>query len=399
MNILIIDEEFPFPLNTGKRIRTFSLTRALSARNRVSYLAYGDQDSEASKFLQNNGITCHAVKPPDRRQSGPLFYTRLLLNLLSPLPYIVTSHYTGRFERELKDLVNQHAYDMIICEWTPYAIFLKAVPDTKSIIVAHNIEAAIWRRYEENEANPLRRVYIGIQRRKVEAFERVCFTWARGATAVTDIEAKEIASYGVGYPVQTVDNGVNIEYFQPASTPGEPDTLVFTGSMDWRPNQDAMEYFVSDVLPLARRDRPNLKLFIVGRKPPRHIEALGNIAGVTVTGTVDDVRPYIARAALYIVPLRIGGGSRLKILEAMAMKKPVLSTTVGAEGLRITDGENIVIADGATDFAAAIIRCLDNSELCDPVAERGRLLVEQEYRWDRLGDKLHRYLTEVVARP
>jgi polysaccharide biosynthesis protein PslH len=399
MNILVIDEEFPYPLNTGKRIRTFSLTKALSTRNRVSYLAYGSLDTEAAQFLQNHGITCHAVRPPDRRQSGPLFFARLLMNLWSPLPYIVTSHYTARFERTLKDLVRQHAYDVIICEWTPYAIFLKAAPETKSIIVAHNIESAIWRRYEENETNPARRVYIAIQRRKVERFERACFGWADGATAVSDIETGEIAAYGVDYPVQTVENGVDVDYFRPSDSPVDPDTLVFTGSMDWRPNQDAMDYFVKDVLPLARRYRPNLKLFIVGRKPPRHIEELGNVEGVTVTGTVDDVRPYIARATLYIVPLRIGGGSRLKILEAMAMRKPVLSTTVGAEGLRVTDGEHIVIADEASDFAAGIARCLDDRELCSRIADRGRLLVEQEYRWDRLGEKLHRYLEQVVTRP
>ncbi|MBU0982878.1 MAG: glycosyltransferase, partial [candidate division Zixibacteria bacterium] len=399
MNILVLDEEFPHPLNTGKRIRTFSLTRALTAHNNVSYLAYGDNSSEAATALRNHGIETHAVRDLDREKSGPAFYFRLLLNLLSPLPYIVTSHHTSRFDRKLREVLDTDAIDMIICEWTPYAMYVRDLLQPKSIVVAHNIEANIWRRYEQNERNPLKRAYISIQRAKVEKFERACFGWADGATAVSAIEAEEIAGYGVPYRVETVDNGVDTEYFAPQEVVIDPDQLVFTGSMDWRPNQDAIEYFVTEVFPLARRVRPNLKIDVVGRKPPSHIRDLGKVSGVTITGTVDDVRPYIARAALYVVPLRIGGGSRLKILEAMAMRKPILSTGVGAEGLNVTSERHLILADGTREIAAGIERCLTDPDLCRTIAANGRELVLDRYRWSSLGDKLHHYLTEVAARP
>ena len=395
----MIDEEFPYPLNTGKRIRTFSLTKALAGHNEVAYLAYGSEKSESFNFLQDSNFVCYAVPPPDRRQEGPKFYLKLLGNLFSPLPYIVTSHYTKRFERRLHELQTEHRFDIVICEWTPYAIFIKELRGAKSIIVAHNIEAKIWRRYEQNETNTLKKAYIKIQRNKVEAFEKSCFIWSNGAISVSDAEAAEIASYGVGYKVQTVENGVDINYFQPLEVFVDPNTLVFTGAMDWRPNQDAVKFFVREILPLVKKRRPEVKIAFVGRMPPKPIRELGRIEGVTVTGTVEDVRPYIAAAALYVVPLRIGGGSRLKILEAMAMKKPVLSTTVGAEGLNVTAGKNILLAEGPEQFAGQVVSYLDNPERLADLAAAGRQLVEEQYRWEKLGEKLHHYLSDIMATP
>ena len=397
MKLLVIDEEFPWPLNTGKRLRTFNLIHALTKYNEVSYLAYGEEKSESFRALQERNITCHAVEPPDRRQSGAGFYMRLAANLGSPLPYIVTSHYTERFEQRMRELIEQHKYDLVICEWTPYALYLRRLTTTKSIIVAHNIESNIWRRYVQTTANPLKRFYISLQYDKVRTFEKKCFSWSEGATAVSTIEAKEIASYGPPYRVETVENGVDVDYFSPREDAPDPNMVVFTGSMDWRPNQDAVEFFVRDILPLMQKERPGLKFIAVGRKPPQHIIDLHKRPGVAITGTVDDVRPYIARAGLYVVPLRVGGGSRLKILEAMSMKKPVLSTTVGAEGLDITDGQNIVLADSASAFAQTALELLNDADRCNSLAEAGHTLVHEKYRWDILGEKLNRYLKSVVG--
>ena len=396
LKLLVIDEEFPYPLNTGKRIRTFALTKALTVHHDISYLAYGTSGSDSYRHLERNGIHCFAVPSPDRRQEGAGFYARLLGNLASSLPYIVTSHYTARFNKMLRELVSEHAFDLIICEWTPYAIYLKSLSGPKAIIVAHNIESHIWRRYLENERNPSKWAYIALQREKVEKFERSCFKWADGATAVCDSEADAIARLGVDYPVQTVENGVDLDYFHPIDAKIDHGTLVFSGSMDWRPNMDAVEYFVNEIFPLARASRPDLRFVVVGRKPPRHIRDLGRLDGVTVTGTVDDVRPFLASAALYVVPLRIGGGSRLKILEAMAMRKAVLSTTIGAEGLNLSPGENIIIRDEPEEFADAIIQYMDDTETSGRIAQQGRKLVERQYGWERLAEKLHRYITSVV---
>ncbi len=399
MKLLVIDEEFPYPLNTGKRIRTFNLVRELTREHQVSYLAYGDRASQASEFLLRNNITTHAVPPPDRRQSGPKFYYRLLANLFSKYPYIVTSHYTSEFQSRLMHLIESEKFDLVICEWTPYARFIRDIKNARKVIVAHNIESTIWERYERNETNPLKKYYIGVQYRKVLAFERSCFGWADGATAVTRQEAETIRSFGTKYEPAVIDNGVDTEYFAPKQTTIDPNTLVFTGSMDWRPNQDAALYFAAEILPILRNECPGIKAIFVGRNPTKQITDLGRIDGITITGTVDDVRDYIASAALYIVPLRIGGGSRLKILEAMAMQKPVVSTTVGAEGLEVTDGKNIVLADGPDVFAQTVLDCLSDNELTSQLAASGRQLVLDRYRWQQLGKKFSEYLLKIGSRP
>lgn len=396
MKILFIDEEFPYPLNSGKRIRTFNLTRYLADHNDVSYLAYGEENSNSFRHMENNKINPIAVDPPDREQSGLKFYFRLLLNLLSSYPYIVTSHYTERFQNKLIQLIYEEKYDLIICEWSPYAIFLKDLKSIKSVIVAHNIEASIWRRYELNEKNIFKKLYISIQRKKVEKFEQACFNWAKGATAVSAAEAVEIKSYRVPYEPEVVDNGVDIEYFHPTDNSVDSNYLVLTGAMDWRPNQDATAYFTEEILPLIKIIKPDCKVAFVGRNPSKQVTDLTQNKSVIVTGTVDDVRPYIAKAIVFIVPLRIGGGSRLKILEAMSMKKAVVSTSVGAEGLNITDKENILLADNPETFARAVIDCIDNETLNQKLANNGKTLVDSFYRWDILGEKFNNYLKKVV---
>jgi polysaccharide biosynthesis protein PslH len=395
MRILVLDEGFPYPLDSGKRIRTYYLTRELAREFEVSYLAYATPEHPAIEVLRGLGVQCHPVAPCDLRQHGPRFYLRLGLNLLSPLPYIVTSHTTRRFAARPSALLAGDAFDLVVCEWTPYANFLRQHRHVPSIIVAHNLEGRIWRRYESVERNPARRAYISVQRKKVERFERECFSWASGATAVSADEAQGIRDLGVAYPVEVIDNGVDTEHFHVANLPAIPNRMVFCAAFDWRPNQDAAAHFVEDILPLIRGRIPDAHVVFVGRQPPRHLVELGNRPGVTVTGTVPDVRPYVASASLCVVPLRIGGGSRLKILEAMAMRVPVLSTTIGAEGLEVTPGSDILIADGSRDFAERAIRALGHPHETAAIARAGRELVERRYQWPILGERLREYVRRI----
>jgi glycosyltransferase involved in cell wall biosynthesis len=168
--------------------------------------------------------------------------------------------------------------------------------------------------------------------------------------------------------------------------------------MDWRPNQDAARYFVSEILPLLRQSRPELECTFVGRSPPADIQVLAQIPGVHITGTVEDVRPYVERAAVYVVPLRIGGGSRLKILEALAMGRAVISTTVGTEGLDVIPDRHIVLADDPRAFAESVLRLLDDPQRCLDLATEGRHLVEQRYGWDALTNKFASFIRQIVGK-
>ncbi len=397
MKILILDEEFPWPLDTGKRIRSFNLIQRLAQRHQVRYMAYGHQASDSYQHLKKSGLTPVAVTPQVPRKSGPVFYLRLLMNLFSPQPYIVASHYSRVFAQTLQaEIAAQHP-DLVLCEWSPYAAFIRDLVGPKKLIVAHNIEHLIWQRYYDNETNPIKRWYIGVQTKKLKRFERAAFAWADGATAVSESEARTVESFAPKTKVTAIENGVDLDYFVPGPVPESSTRLVFVGSLDWRPNQDAVRYFVNDILPALAKIGVNATVDIVGRNPSSDLTALADDPAVNITGRVEDVRPYVEQAAVYVVPLRIGGGTRLKILEALAMKKAVVATSIGAEGLEVTDGENIMLADCPESFAEQIKQLLADKDLNRRLGEAGRTLVEERYGWDHLATKLDKVVTGLVA--
>jgi glycosyltransferase involved in cell wall biosynthesis len=178
-----------------------------------------------------------------------------------------------------------------------------------------------------------------------------------------------------------VQTGVDTDYFRPAATPAERTHMVFTGSMDWLPNEDGMTYFCREILPRIRQSEPEATLSIIGRAPTPAVRKLAEIPGVEVTGRVDDVRPHIARGAVYVVPLRIGGGTRLKIFEAMSMAKAVVSTTVGAEGLPVTSGRDIDLADEPSRFAHAVVHLMRDADARRSIEGAARTLVVERYDW------------------
>jgi len=399
MKILVLDEEFPYPLNTGKRIRSFHLLRRLAANHDVHYLAYGETASPGFNALAKAGMNPIAVTQRVPRKSGLVFYGRLLANLFSASPYIVASHHSREFQYAVERAVDRLHPEVILCEWTPYAVYVQRIHQARTMIAAHNIEANIWRRYFEHETSALKKWYIGRQLPKVVRFERAAFGRVDGITAVSEVEAREISAVTGSTVVRVVENGVDLAYYKADNDPPDSQELVFTGSMDWRPNQDAAHYFVRDIFPRLRNKYPSLTVSFVGRNPPPDITALARISGVAITGTVDDVRPYIRRAAVYIVPLRIGGGSRLKILEALAMRKAVVSTTVGAEGLKVIDGSNILLADDPDGFAGKIELLLEDPDLRNRLGGAGRETAEKLYSWDSIAVKLDQFITDLSGLP
>jgi sugar transferase (PEP-CTERM/EpsH1 system associated) len=396
MNILVIDEEFPFPLNSGKRIRSYNLLSRLAQRHTVHYLAYGSHESESYKAMETARMHPVAVEHTLQPKSGPLFYLKLLANLLSPLPYTVTSHFTHQFADKLDELLNRQHFDVVICEWSPYAIYMEKLSKPPSVIVAHNLEHLIWQRYYSTESNLIKKMYIGGQYRKMLSFEKSAFEHAAGITTVSEKEAEGVRALSIARNVAAVDNGVDLTYFAPGHEPKKADSLVFVGSLDWRPNQDAVEYFIEEILPKILLKRPNAVFSAIGRNMPPHIARLGDRPGVNLVGEVDDVRPFARTASVFVVPLRIGGGTRLKILEALSMELPVVSTTVGAEGLELTNGKHLLLADSPADFADTVAKVCEDAELRKTLGKAGRQRVEERYGWDQLSIRLEQFLVGVV---
>jgi glycosyltransferase involved in cell wall biosynthesis len=383
MNVLIIDEEAPWPLDTGKRLRSYNLLQRLQKEHTITYLCYGTPNAVLPDCPN---VTLITLPSPILEQHGIRFYWSLLCNLFSSRPYIVDRHYSRTLADKAVALIADGSFDLLHCEWTPYTENIRQLfGRIPTVLSAHNVEAQIWERYYLTEINPAKKAYIYLQWQKLLRYEAKAACLYTSVSTVSEPDKEQfVKQYGCKQ-VTVVPNGVDEQYFAPEHIELQHDTMVFTGSMDWRPNQDGVRYFIEEVFPLIRQKRAAATFTVVGRKPPFWLQELAeHTDGVTVTGTVDDVRPYIARSVLYVVPLRVGGGSRLKILEAFSMNKTVLSTTVGAEGLDIDDGKNILLRDTPQAMAETACEILSDPVRFIAMGQAGRELILQSYTWDAI---------------
>jgi glycosyltransferase involved in cell wall biosynthesis len=408
LRVAIVDEELPYPAVTGKRIRTLNLLLRLAHRHDLTYLCHRNADPvearRAEAFFRDRGIETVMVDRAVPPKSGPAFHARLLANLLSPLPYSVASH----LSRPLRRAVEAHAasvpVDLWHCEWTPYAAGLRGL-DAPTLVMAHNVESQIWQRYFETEKNPLKCWYIRLQWRKFVRFERWAMSAAALAVAVSDEDAAQLRHDFGAQRVTVVENGVDVRYFQPGSGMNAPHPLernpyqiLFLGSLDWRPNLDAVTLLLDRIFPAVRAQEPRARLVIVGRNPPDWLRRRGEVSpDIIVHANVADVRPFLAQSSVLAVPLRIGGGSRLKILEAIASGLPVVSTQIGAEGLRLHAGEHLDVVASEMEMPAALLRALHDPEEARARCRRGRRVVLDEYDWDGLARKLDQAWRQCAA--
>lgn len=391
MHVLWVKTELLHPIDKGGRIRTYNMLRALKRQHRVTYLTL-DNGGAAPDAAESALEYCHElIRVPfdEARRLSPRFWLELVANLASPLPYAIAKYRSERLRSEIRDAVRDRGIDVVVCDFLAPSQNVPSDLGCPIVLFQHNVEAAIWKRHAEVRENPLARTYFGEQWRRMERFEREeCRRFDR-VVAVSRADAEAIErQYGVA-SVADVPTGVDIEYFRPTgrSTP-EKHNLVFTGSMDWLPNEDGIVWFVDEVLPRVHERIPEVTLTIVGRNPPARIQALASRdARLRVTGSVPDVRPYIEQAAAFVVPLRVGGGTRLKIFEALAMERPLVSTTIGAEGLPLEHGVHALIADGPGPFADAIVQVLSDPEIATGLAQAGSLHVRSQFGWDRAAEQ------------
>jgi glycosyltransferase involved in cell wall biosynthesis len=265
------------------------------------------------------------------------------------------------------------------------------------VLFQHNVEYLIWKRLSELESSPWRRALFEVEWRKLRAREAEACQRADLTIAVSEDDRRRLADLAPGSRITSTPTGVDTSYFVQNGYKPVPNRLVFSGSMDWHPNEDAVLHFADAILPRIRAEIPGVTLTVVGRNPTARLREIALRAEIIVTGTVDDVRPSIAEAAVYVVPLRAGGGTRLKIFEALAMAKPVVSTTVGAEGLALEPGRHFVAADDPRDFANAVVGLLRDPQRRHALGQAGRDLVEAYYSWPTVAREFEDRCEEVVA--
>jgi sugar transferase (PEP-CTERM/EpsH1 system associated) len=391
MRILWLKTELLHPVDKGGRIRTYHMLKRLKCDHHVTYLTLddGEADREARERAEEYCHELVCVPHRTRAKFSAGFYAELALNLFSPLPYFMKKYESAAMRREIERRASRGEFDVLVCDFLSPSVNVPQRVGAATVLFQHNVEAMIWKRHYEVQKNPLKKAYLYGQWRKAVRFERAeCRRFDR-VVAVSRDDAEQMRSeYGVRQ-VEDVPTGVDTEYFRPrGAEKREAHNLVFTGSMDWLPNEDAIRYFTSEVMPRVKQTLPDVTLTVVGRKPyPGLVELSRRDPSVTVTGRVEDVRPYIERAAAYVVPIRVGGGTRLKIYEAMAMESPVVSTTVGAEGLPLEDGREILLADTPDRFASTVVRVLTDEEFARSLASRAAATVRERFGWERAAEK------------
>jgi polysaccharide biosynthesis protein PslH len=391
MRILWLKTEVLHPVDKGGKIRTYNMLKELKREHEVTYLTLDDGTASAVD-KKNASEYCHELVciPHARREKfTPGFYYELLLNLISSNAYAIKKYESRAMRREIAERDRQGAFDLLVCDFLAPAVNVPGDLTTPAVLFQHNVEAMIWKRHYEVQSNPIKKAYLYGQWQKMRRFEREMCGRFDSVIAVSADDRDQMKDEYGAEAVFDVPTGVDVEFFRPNSTVKPiPNSLVFTGSMDWLPNDDAIRYFTREIMPLIKNKVPDVKLTVVGRNPaPALVDLSKEDPSLIITGRVDDVRPYMESAAAYVVPLRIGGGTRLKIFEAMAMEKVVVSTTVGAEGLPLTNGVELLLADEPATFADAVVRVLTDSAYANDLGQRAASVVRENFGWRQVTDR------------
>jgi glycosyltransferase involved in cell wall biosynthesis len=375
------------PLNSGGRIRTYNMLKELKAHFHVSYFCLGDDSPAGLQSMSDYSHEQYVVRAHSDNDSSLREAGRLLLSLsTSRLPFVIHKYTSRKIRESLGALIVAGGFDVIVCDFLSMSanlLPLPRLPGARYVVFQHNVESRIWERhYRTAERLPWRLLYQ-LQWKRFLKFEEDTCRWFDGVIAVSEADARDFKhDFSLPNVLGHVETGVDIEYFAPRHTQPDGHDIVFLGSMDWTPNIDGIVDFVRECWPSIKRRIPDATLTIVGRNPAPPVTRLAQQdSSITVTGTVDDVRPYLARAALSVVPLRVGGGTRIKIYEAMAMGVPVVSTEVGAEGLPVVHRKHVMLASDWDSLTNCTTELLEDRELATQIAHNGAQLVRANYSW------------------
>jgi glycosyltransferase involved in cell wall biosynthesis len=397
MKILWVNNIFLHPTTKGGQIRTLEMLKCLSSRHEIHYVAY-DNPRTPEGMARAGEYAARAYGCPYRitRRFSLGFFMELARNLFSREPALIYRRRSPEMRVLLERLVREEKFDSLVCDFLTPSVNVPRLEDW--VVFQHNVETMIFRRYAETARDPARRWYFHTQAERLFRYERDACRGARHVIAVSEADANTMRKEFGATRVTAIPTGVDLEYFAPREQAPVAD-LVFVGSMDWLPNIDGMAYFTSEILPLIRRRRPECSVAVVGRDPvPPVREMAARDRLLTVTGTVPDVRPYLWGAKASIVPLRIGGGTRLKIYESMAARIPVVSTTIGAEGLEVQPGENIYLADTPEAFAERCLELLDSASERERLSSAGWRLVAERFSWEQVASQFEAILNEARGR-
>ena len=401
-SLLVLSPTLPSPPTDGGRIRVLNLLRQAANVFDVTLIALETEGTDRFhvRELRAEGIDVKLVVQPIAR-APRLTGAAVVRSLVKDLPLTVSKYVLKSYAEAVGHALASRQYDLVHIEmihFAPYLPLVQSLTNVPTLLSTQNVDSDIWRRAAEHQPTAIRRRLFRWQADVLERSEREFGVKVSGITAASERDAEIYREMLPEALVETIENGVDLDAYTPDPDAEEPETFVYTGSYDWLPNSDAVVYFCTEVWPGIRQAMPDARFLAVGKQPTLEMQGFDGRDGITVTGRVEDVAPYILRASVYVVPLRIGGGTRLKILEAMACGKAIVSTSIGCEGLDVRPGRDMVVADGSSEFVEVAVRLgteLDERRTLGRVA---RARVEERYGWDTIGARMNEFYTRLIER-
>jgi glycosyltransferase involved in cell wall biosynthesis len=402
MNILFLSTRSPYPLISGHSLRTYHILKGAAQNHNVTFVTFVQLPEHELKKenLDHLRSFCKAVYP----FKIPVDFSKvklassLFINLFSPLPFVAQKYDAPLMRQKIREIMQTEYIDLVHVDMLPLTVYINEFENLPRILVNHKVESVRLYRWFQTEPNPIKKAYLGLQWLKLRAFERSAMEKFDGCVVVSETDKELLRSMGVKNKLFVVPNGTDTKFFKPNQNKVIENSVLWIGHMDVHTNRDAVLYLWKEIYPILRQKYPEVKMTFVGTAPPKEIAEAANEDGqVRVTGFVDDIRPYIDEAAVIVIPIRIGSGTRLKILDSMAMGKAIVSTSVGCEGLNVDDGKNILIADDPEDFADKTIELIKNTSM-RIILEKNALELAKSYDWDLIREKQEIVYQDVMNR-
>lgn len=400
MKILIACKEFPHSKVIGGPILIYNRLKHLARNHTVSLTAFCQPGDE--KFIPSVRPFCHDLRlvqmPPNRTR-----LKKIKDFLTSPIPpYFLRVHGSEEMARTIAEMVEKDSYDFVIAEYSVMGQFLHnnpGLPPTRRIVSVHECYYLARLKSFRHHGLGLDKIKEAINLKGLKKYEFDMYRHADKVLTLTPQGKQELLDIVPDLDIAIVPHGVDVDAFSFSSEPDEENSLVFVGNYLHYPNVDAVLYFHTNIWPHLKAALPKLKFYVVGQAPPQEIVRLASDESIVVTGTVDDVTPYLRKSKIFICPVRLGGGFRGKILEAMSLGRPVVSTRLGAEGIPASDGENIVLADRPEDFIKGIKELMENTDLYRKIQAKARQLMEDRFAWQKGVAQLEKVLEGMLSRP
>lgn len=403
MNILFLTPDLPYPPQQGGTIRSYEFISHLATQHELSLLSLSEGVPDSGSLTQLRKY-CRQVEVIPT--SGRSDWDRLRTLFFTTQPDMAARRYSAEFKSRLETMLTKEDFDIVqveSLEMTPYLgpVHQQRRNDLPRIIfddlnVEHRLQRRAW---QTDRAHPGRwgeAFYSLIQWQRLILYERRALQLADGVLAVSEEDAEGLRQLAPEAKVSVIPNGVDTSFYRPTEDP-EGEKLVFVGKMDFRPNIDGVLWFTENVWPHIKTAKPKVELWVVGRNPSPRLGHLAREPGITISGPVPDVRPYLTRAAVVVIPLRMGSGTRLKVLEAMAMGKAVVSTSLGCEGIAVEPGREVFIADNPEDFAHQTLQLLAEKEKRRKLGTAARRLVEEKHDWKSIIPRLQEFYAQILS--